>query len=189
MRTIAIFILLITLTGCVVFPTSHYIYEPISPMGKVVDPEPCGYMFSNNVLLVIENSDYKLETQAYPDITEGKLKIYFRIVPSADPIKVNFDMIQLIVGNGEKIKPISVTRHAFGKPCNNIDHVAGAENLSKATNIFYDMEFAVGQQSVEEFVLHFGEEAVSMSNKQLSVDAVKFRKSKKKDIYYGTINC
>jgi hypothetical protein len=179
--------LLLLTTGCVAFPTSHVVFEPISSEGELVKPSACGYMFTDKVLLVIDTTDYKLETRTFADEPEKKLRIFFRIVPAAGVINVDFDAIRIVL-DGKEIKYESVTQNAYGESAQSVHSVAGTVTLNKGTNNFYYIEFPIAQQDVEGFELIFREGAIKLGDKQLPIKPIGFKKTKKSDIYVGSIN-
>lgn len=191
LKIFLIFVIGLLTSSCVIFPTSHVVFEPISSEGKLIDPEPCGYMFSNNVLLVIKTPAYNFETMAFADAPDKKLKVYFRIIPLTDSISVDFNSISVVLKDrdGEEMKPVSVEQRAYGSSTKFVNSVTEVETLLRETNNFYYMEFPVLQESVEEFDLVFGKHAVSIGGKQLNMNPVKFKKAKKSDLYFGSINC
>lgn len=186
-----IFMLLFFISGCAVFPKSHTVFEPISSEGTLIDPKPCGYMFTNNVLLVIDNPNYTFETMAYADEPEKDLRIFFRIVPASTAVQVDFNYICIKIegSDGNEMKPKKVTRHEYGTSIDDIETVTGPEILEKETDFFYFIEFPVSQNSVEGFELIFHSEAITNGDTPLVINSVKFKKTKKTDIYFGSINC
>ncbi len=188
MKILFIFIVALLTSSCAIFPTSHVVFEPISSEGQLIDPEPCGYMFSNNVLLVIKTSEYKFETMAFADAPDKKLKVYFRIIPLTDPIMVDFNSISVVI-KGREMKPVSVEQHTYGRSTKSVNSVIGIETLLRETNNVYYIEFPVLQESVEEFDLFVGKQAVSIEGRHLTINPVKFKKAKKSDLYFGSINC
>lgn len=191
MRTFAIFMLLFLINGCAVFPKSHTVFVPISSEGTLIDPEPCGYMFTNNVQLVIDNSNYTFETMAYADEPDKNLKIFFRIVPKFNEIKVDFDYICIKIegSDGDEMKSTAVTKHEYGTTIENIEAVTTPEILEKETDFFYFIEYPIFQKSVEGFDLIFHNKAITKGDAAIVIDSIKFEKTKKTDIYFGSINC
>jgi hypothetical protein len=176
--------------GCVLFPTTHTMFEPDTAEGKLVDSDVCGYLFNNKDQLVRNKEEYELQIRASIKPDNNNLSIFFRIVPASADIEIDFSQLLLTVGSGAKrYKPSSISRHQYRTPYRTDDLVRSREFLEKDTNKFFFVRFPIAPEEVEEFSLEFGLGAVSIGKRELTLTPIKFRKVKKSDVYYGSINC
>jgi len=182
--------LTIFVTGCVVFPTRHTIFMPEAPLGKLEDSDVCGYMFNNNDLLVISTTDYELQAQANVKPENGQLTIFIQIVPITDKLVVDFDKFLAVAIPGKpRVVPSTITRHAYGTTYENTQIVLGLETLEKATKKFFMIAFPVSPQGLADFTLEFRDGVILSAARQLRLPPIRFRKVRKWDIYFGSINC
>jgi hypothetical protein len=148
-------------------------------------------MFTNNVQLVIDNSNYTFETMAYADEPNKNLKIFFRVVPKSNEIKIDFNYIYIKIEGKDvvEIKSTLVTKYEYGTTIDNVETVTAPEILENKTDFFYFIEYPIFQKNVDGFELIFHSEAITIGDIPLVIDSIEFVKDIKTDIYFGSINC
>ena len=182
--------LTIFVAGCVFFPTPHTIFVPEAPLGKLEDSDVCGYMFNNKDLLVVSTTEYELQVQAKVNSSEdGQLTIFIQIVPIIDELKVDFEKFLVAVPGKPRLAPSTIARHEYGTTYENTQSVPRPETLEEATKKFFMVAFPVSPQGLTTFTLEFQDGALLSASRQLQLPPIRFRKVRKWDIYFGSINC
>ena len=188
MNKILPILLVLFISGCVLYPTKRLIYEPEAEIGRLENSEACGHMFSKD-LWVIENEEYKLEIKANTKTDNGNLSLFLYFAPASQSVTIDFNKIILTTDNNDKFKPVNIIRHRYLTPIGESEIIAKSDSLKINTKKFYTIEFEASPDDVQEFRLSFDEGAILSTDHNIDIPTIKFNKANKSDLYYGSINC
>lgn len=165
------------LVGCVAYPTQRTYFEPNAADGIPTPSRSCGYHAAKNDALVREVD--RLYVQVSPHSDEGKplsVTVLFRASSAPDVSPEKYELQS--AADGSTFRSLSHKVTAY-KP----------DKTHPYYSIWLTLQFQPLPEQLNEIAIVFPRGSVSLNNREVELAPFRFLKTKKNDIYYGSINC
>jgi hypothetical protein len=177
----------LSLGSCVVYPTERTYYEPNPDDGNY--PSACGYMTTHNVIeRSIDGVDVRIIVGGYdeePSKRPETLDVYIRVHYQGEGVAIDPTKVSISAeGSATELRgsllhpPESQVGHGYQKQ-------AGRVSQTITLNIRYPAPAGL----FDALSVKFDSGALQLKGEAQDVRPFRFRRVKKHDVYYGSINC
>jgi len=168
----------LTSTGCALYPTSRTYFEPNPSDGELAPSMGCGYHAGKYDSLVRKLGEVTLNVTPY--YKEGEeLQVIVLVQEREDSVVVNPEHIEVKSSYTMNSIPPSTTKQTIQPPRSNWPYYMKWNYLT----------FPLLSESLDEISVVFNQGSVLVDNEAIMLKKFRFKKTTKSDIYYASINC
>lgn len=177
-KLIAILSIVALQIGCAVFPVTRTYFEPNIEDGKPTRSSSCGYNMTAEDSLERDIDDFHIKVS--PFYEEGQplsATILFRY--SAGDMELQPEQFELhSMPDGGVYKPNDISRTIYGP-----------DKTHPYYSIWVHLKYPVVSEKLEAIKFMFPATAIKRNGININLAPFRFKKVKKSDVYYGSINC
>jgi len=175
---IILFSVVLTGTGCALYPTSRTYFEPNQSDGELAPSMGCGYHAAKHDSLIRKLGEVTINVTPY--YKEGEeLQVIVLFQEREDSVVVNPEHIEVKSSSAQNPIPPSTIKQANQPPRSNWPYYMKWNYLT----------YPLLSESLDEISVIFNHESVLVNNEEITLKKFRFKKTTKSDIYYASINC